>query len=70
MQFCGMENILENPLDPTMIGLISNSKTRVCAKCVSPYFFCEELPRYFLNPETERVELLNTEEIKIIKNST
>lgn len=40
VQFCGMENVLENPLDPMMIGLIANSKKRVCAKCVSPYFFC------------------------------
>lgn len=45
----GMENLLENPCDPVLLGIMKTEKRRIGAKCVSEMFGAEKLPRYVWN---------------------
>ncbi len=36
--FSGMENLLENPGDPILIGIVVSEKRKIGAKCVNPIF--------------------------------
>lgn len=54
--FSGVENLLEDPCDPVLLGLVKREKRQVAAKCVEPLFYSEGLPRYCLSGE--RVDIL------------
>jgi hypothetical protein len=55
----GLENLLENPCDPIMLGLMKTEGRTVGAKCVGEMFYCEPLPRYMRNDLTGRIEMLS-----------
>jgi UDP-N-acetylglucosamine pyrophosphorylase len=57
--FSGMENLLENPCDPLLLGMIKTEKRKIAAKCVSSSFYSEPLPRYCSRDTKTKVELLS-----------
>jgi hypothetical protein len=57
----GLENLLENPCDPIMLGLMKTEGRTVGAKCVGEMFYCEQLPRYVRNDITGGIEMLSTD---------
>jgi hypothetical protein len=49
VHFVGMENLMEDPLDPLFLGMALAEKRHIVAKCVRPNYYCETLPRYYRN---------------------
>lgn len=49
VHFVGMENLMENPLDPLFLGIALAEKRHIAAKCVRPNYYSETLPRYYRN---------------------
>ena len=56
----GMENLLENPCDPVLLGIMLTEKLKVGAKCVNEMFYTEKLSRYIFNETNQKVEILST----------
>lgn len=60
VQINGMENLMQNPCDPVMIGLIINEHKKLVAKCTHSCFHYEPLNRYFKDRKSGSIELLST----------
>lgn len=66
--FSGMENLLENPCDPLLLGMVKTEGRKIAAKCVGSSFYGEPLPRYYCRDGRTTVELLNCENFQQLQN--
>ena len=61
--FSGMENLLEEPCDRLLLGMIHTEKRKGGGKCVNPLYIGEQLPRYYNDVDSKRINLLSEHDI-------